>query len=565
MPELLSSYPENSIVRKAYAFAEDAHKDAKRASGDPYFTHCEAVAETVKEWGLDESSVAAALLHDVAEDTAITLADIEKRFGAEIASLVEGLTKLKELKYPEHDPQVENLRKFVVSFSRDLRVLLIKLADRLHNMQTVSSLPQGARERIAWETLEIYAPLAYRLGMQKLSGELEDLAFPFVYPTEYKWLTKTLGESHEERLRYALALKPAVLKALEEHGIRAVRIDARAKRLYSLYKKLLRHNMDLETIYDLVALRIVVQSVEDCYAALGVIHGVWPPLPNRFRDYIARPKQNGYRSLHTAVFCVDHKITEFQIRTEDMHEEAELGIAAHWAYQQVRNTKKGAKKWEGMRSMKELTWVEQLQNWQKTFTSHEEFVQSLKTDFFKDRIFVLTPESDVVDLPSGATPVDFAYRIHSDIGDTCIGAKVNGSIVQLDVELHSGDMVEILTQRGKKPSEGWLQFATTELARKHIRGMMNAKDRALQKKAAPGGVEFKLTNADRPGYLKDVTAVFGKAKVNIVFLNSQTDRRGTFATVTARCGALPSEKIEKLLVALRKIPDTKEASYRTSR
>lgn len=499
MNSSLSTYPADSVVAKAYAFAQDAHKDAKRASGDPYFTHCEAVAETVHAWGLDETSVAAALLHDVAEDTSFTLADLEKRFGAEVASLVEGLTKLKGLKYPEHDPNVENLRKFVVSFCHDLRVLLVKLADRLHNMRTLAALPEGNRQRIAWETLEVYAPLAYRLGMQKLSGELEDLAFPFVHPDEHRWLLKTIGNTHEARLRYALALEPIVRGALEDHGIRAMHIDARAKRSYSTYKKLIRHDMDLSKLYDLVALRVIVRSVEDCYAALGIIHGLWPPVPNRFRDYIARPKQNGYRSLHTAVFCVDHKITEFQIRTEEMHEEAELGIAAHWAYQQARNTKQG-KSWAGVANRKELLWVEQLKNWQKTFTSHEEFVESLKTDFFRDRIFVLTPENDVIDLPAGATPVDFAYRIHSDVGDSCIGAKVNGSIIQLDGELHSGDVVEILTQRGKKPSEGWLQFAATELARKQIRSALHAKDRALAKKVAPPGIEFKIVNIDRPGY-----------------------------------------------------------------
>jgi GTP pyrophosphokinase len=565
MSPLLDHYQRESIIGQAYAFAEEAHRGVLRASGEPYFTHCLEVAETVHGWNLDEASVAAALLHDVVEDTSYTLKDIESRFGPEITTLVEGLTKLKHLTYPEKERKVENLRRFVISFCRDLRVLIVKLADRLHNMRTLDSLGTDDQKKIAWETLEIYAPLAYRLGMQRLSGELDDFAFPFVYPEEHRWLVGAVKDSYETRLRYAQKLVPLVEKALAEHHISPVHIDARAKRYYSLYRKLHRYDMDLEKIHDLVALRVIVPDIEACYTALGAIHGLWSPLPNQFDDYISRPKPNGYRSLHTTVFCVDHKITEFQIRTQEMHDEAELGIAAHWGYQQIKSSKYHAAHWQGIQSRHELLWVEQLRNWQKTFTDHAEFVDSVKTDFFKDRIFVVTPQNDVIDLPIGSTPVDFAYRIHSDIGDACVGAKVNGKIAQLEEELHSGDVVEILTRRGKKPSEGWLAFLKTELARKHVKSALRGSDRKLKEKLVPKETEFKITNLDRPGYLKDVTVIFAKQKINITYLQSQTDHRSVFSLVTLRCTTLQLEKIEKILVQLKRVEGTKEVSYKTSR
>lgn len=459
----LQEYSQKGLVRKAYDFAKEAHKDKKRESGEPYFSHCAAVAETVSEWELDEESVAAALLHDIIEDTGYTLRDVEKRFDKEVAFLVNGLTKLKRVQYPEEKSNVETLRKFIISFSRDLRVVIIKLADRRHNMQTLEFLPTERQERIAWETKEIYAPLAYRLGMQGLSGELEDLAFPYLYPEEYKWLLENVKERYEEREKYAEKIKPIVKKALEKNGIRPIAVDSRAKRYSSLYKKLQRYDMDLEKIYDLVALRIVTKNVEDCYGALGVIHKMWPPLPGRIKDYIARPKPNGYRSLHTTVFAPDNTITEFQINTEEMHEENQFGIAAHWAYEQIKNSKRH-KNWKGVQNRKELLWVEQLRNWQKHI-SDKELIDTLAVDFFKDRIYVITPHNDVIDLPAGATPVDFAYRIHSEVGNQCVGAKINGKIVPLDYELHSGDVVEIMTQRGKKPSEDWLRFIKTSLAK----------------------------------------------------------------------------------------------------
>lgn len=565
MSVLLKQFGPQSLVAKAYEFAENAHRGVLRASGEPYFTHCEQVAESVYEWHLDEPSIAAALLHDVVEDTDITLVELEKKFGAEVAFLVDGLTKLQALEYPEDTryTEVESLRKFVVSFTKDLRVVIIKLADRLHNMRTLKFLSKERQERFAWETAEIYAPLAYRLGMQKLSGELEDLAFPFIHPDEYRWLIETVKDSYNNRLKYAEKVKPILLRALGEHHIRPLKVDSRAKRYSSLYKKLQRYEMNLDKIHDLVAIRIIVKTIEECYAVLGVVHGLWQPLPGRIKDYIARPKPNGYRSLHTTVFCVDNKITEIQIRTEEMHEEGEMGIAAHWAYQQARN-KKGynTTNWSGVKNRSELLWVEQLRNWQENFTDQDKFIQALKVDFFKDRIFVVTPDNDVIDLPKGATPVDFAYRIHSDIGDQCTGAKVNQKIVPLDHELQSGDVVEIVLHKGKKPTEDWLRFVKTEHAKDHIRSALRVKTKSLREKMGPLHIEFKVVGQVRQGYVKDIAGVFTESKISISSINGHTDPRKTFATVLIKCETLPEVKITKLLVQLKKVAGTREVTYK---
>ena len=559
----LQKYPETSIVNKAHEFAKDAHKDTKRWSGDPYITHCIAVAQTVNDWGLDEPSIAAALLHDVVEDTDYTIKDIEKKFGKEIAFLVDGLTKLKKIQYSDSDdPDTETLKKFILSFSKDLRVVIIKLADRLHNVQTLKFLPADRQKRFAWETIEIYSPLAYRLGMQKLSGELADFAFPHLYPEEHKWLLENVEEEYREREIYSKKIKPIVRKMLEENGINVVTVDSRAKRYSSLYKKLQRYEMDLDKIYDLVALRIIVKSVEECYAALGIIHKAWSPLPGRIKDYMARPKPNGYRSIHTTVFCVGNKITEFQIRTQKMHEEDEFGIAAHWAYQQIKSSKRHAENWAGVQNRKELLWVEQLRNWQEDFTTRKEFTEALKVDFFKDRIFIITPKNDVLDLPAGATPVDFAYHIHSEVGDQCVGAKVNDRIVPLDYNLQSGDIVEVMTQRGKKPSEDWIRFVKTSLAREHIKKRLREGSSIFRKKIKPEEIEFKITNEDRPSYLKEVTAAFAEVKANITYLQSQTDNRKRFSGVTVRLETLSQSKLEKLLVKIKKISGTREVRYK---
>lgn len=562
MDNWILSYSDDSIVRKAYMLAEKAHEGTQRASGEPYISHPLAVAKTIHEWRLDETSIAAALLHDVVEDTSISIRDIEKEFGEEVSQIVDGVTKLKRFQYGEN-PDAENIRKLILSFSKDLRVILIKLADRFHNMQTLQYKDPDKQREIAWETIEIYAPIAYRLGMQKLSGDLEDIAFPYLYPDEYSWLMKNVHERYEERVLYVEKLKPAVLEILRDAEITPISVDLRAKRHYSLYRKLLRSDMNIENIYDLVALRIVVNTVEECYATLGMIHKFWSPLQGRFKDYIAVPKPNGYRSLHTTVSAIDSKITEVQIRTKEMHEEAEFGIAAHWAYEQIKkNPDKKKEGWGGVKNKKELLWIEQLHNWQKSFANQQDFLDSLKVDFFKERIFVVTPKNDVIDLPAGSTPVDFAYHIHTEIGDQCVGARINGKIVPIDYELQSGDCVEILTQKGKKPSEDWLRFLKSSIARKYVRSFVRGKDKKLQKTITPQFVEFKIINMDRSGYLKEITGIFADMKVNIIFLNSQTDPRSAFSAVNVRCPYISKEKIQKILVNVKSVSGTKEISYR---
>jgi len=373
---------------------------------------------------------------------------------------------------------VENLRKLFLAMAKDIRVILIKFADRLHNMKTLDALPKEKQKRIALETLEIYAPLSSRLGIGELKGQLEDLAFPYVHPKEYQEIINQVKEKYSQSKRYLEKISPLIKKTLNKKGVRVIEIHSRTKHYYSLYKKLLRYDMDWHRIYDLVALRIIVPDIENCYAALGVIHKNWKPLIGRIKDYIAIPKPNGYQSIHTTIFCQEGKITEFQIRTPQMHEEAEYGIAAHWHYTEKKGfrdyikqaifLKKSDKKTRQL--IEELTWVKQLQEWQKEqFSSPNEFINSLKIDFLKDRIFVFTPKGDIIDLPEGATPVDLAYEIHSDIGDQCAGAKVDGKMTALSEQLQNGQVIEIITQKNKKPSRDWLKFVKTSQAKKRIK------------------------------------------------------------------------------------------------
>jgi GTP pyrophosphokinase len=549
---------ENGKIKKAYDLAFNLHRNQKRKNGEPYFNHVATTAQTIINWGLDDTSIIAALLHDVVEDTNYPLEKIREEFGEEVAFLVDGVTKLGKIKYRGVERQVENLRKMMLALSQDLRVIIIKLADRLHNMKTLSALPPQKQKRIALETSEIYAPLAYRLGMQWISGELEDLAFPYIYPKEYLWLTENVKEKYEEREDYAEKSKPILKKVLEDAGIEVSKIDYRAKRYSSLYKKLLREDMNIEKIYDLIALRIVVKNIEDCYAALGIIHNNWPPLPNKIKDYIALPKPNGYRSLHTTVFFVDNKITEIQIRTQEMHDEAETGIAAHWAYEMSKNTKTYIEGRASFANKRELQWVNQLKNWQNEFSNPEEFLESLKIDFFKDRIFVITPKGEVVDLPAGSTPIDFAYQIHSDIGNSCSGAKVNGKIVPLDFRLHSGDIVEINIQKNKKPSESWLDFVKTTNAKNQIKSGLKGNEKKLVSTEIKGS-DIKITVEDKMGLLKEITAVLSRNHVNIISINTISNAR--FPTLKFRCDLTTTDKIERLILKLKNIKEIKEISY----
>lgn len=554
----------SDLVSRAYEFSERAHKGQKRVSQEPYFNHCVATAEELAKWGLDEATVAAGLLHDVIENTECTAEDVEKEFGADIRWLVEGVTKLGTVKYRGVEGQVENLRKLILAMAEDLRVIFIKLADRLHNMKTLDALAPVKQKRIALETMEIYAPLAYRLGMQRLSGELEDLAFPYVYPEEYQWLILNVKGRYEEREAYLKRIRPIVESALQEANVPIVTIDFRAKRYSSLYKKLLRYEMDLDKIHDLVAFRIIVGTIEDCYAALGIIHSLWPPLPGRIKDYIAMPKPNGYRSLHTTVFCVERQPVEFQIRTEEMHQEVENGIAAHWAYVESKGGKNYTRHRSPLADTKEIAWVEQLRAWQKQFPDSKGFIDSLKIDFLKDRIFAITPKGEVVDLPQGATPVDFAYHIHTDIGNQCVGAKVNGKIVPLDYELRSSDIVEIITQRGKKPSPSWLEFIKTSTARGHIREALRKRGfRSVIFKEVPRKrTELKITASDRVGLMKDVLSIIARAHINIVSVDSGPKKRGGFHLIKLVCDTGDKDKVWKIILKLKTLKEIKEIDYR---
>ncbi|MBI2624521.1 bifunctional (p)ppGpp synthetase/guanosine-3',5'-bis(diphosphate) 3'-pyrophosphohydrolase [Candidatus Parcubacteria bacterium] len=460
------------LVERAYRFAEEAHRDEKRKSGEPFISHPVAVANLLVARRLDAATIAAAILHDVAESAPYTKADIERAFGSEVASLVEGVTKLKNIRYTAarlKNEHIENLRKMVFAFAKDIRVVLIKLMDRLHNMETISFLKPDAQQRIALETLEIYAPLANRLGMGELKGQLEDLSFPVAYPDEWRELHSRVTEPLEERRKFISRLIPTLRQLLEDNHIPILDMHARAKHWYSLWKKLERYEGNLERVYDLAAVRLIVSSIEHCYAALGVIHSAWPPLPGRIKDFIALPKPNGYRSLHTTIVGPEGKITEMQIRTLDMHHEDEEGIAAHWTYKEDRHTK------HTLQKTKALTWVKQLRDWMKQFHDERELLESLRIDFFKDRIFVFTPKGEVIDLPQDSTPIDFAYHIHSDIGDHAMGAKVNGKMTALSTDLQNGDMVEILTQKAKKPSAKWLGFVKTSVARRHIQAAVRKR------------------------------------------------------------------------------------------
>ncbi|MBU2264635.1 RelA/SpoT family protein, partial [Patescibacteria group bacterium] len=435
------------LIERAYDFAKKIHAGQKRVSGQDYIFHCLGAAEIVADLKVDSKTIAATLLHDVIDDgpgdKEELAKQLEKEFGKEIIRLVNGITKLGKIKFRGEERQIENLRKMFLAMAEDIRVVIIKLADRLHNMQTLSFLPPLKQQRIAAETLNIYAPLADRLGIGHLKGQLEDSSFKYLMAGEYTWLVNQVREQIDEREKYLKKVAPVLKKEIIKESIGLVKIHWRAKHYWSLYKKLQRYEMNLNRIYDLVALRVIVKDIDDCYATLGLIHKLWRPLPGRIKDYIALPKPNGYQSIHTTVFCQGGKITEIQIRTAKMDEEAERGIAAHWYYTEQKGFKSYLKKIFTPAPEKELRWIKQLQSWQKeTHATPEDFFQSLKIDFFKDRIFVFTPRGDVIDLPEGATPLDFAYQIHSDIGHHYQGAKADGRMIALTTPLHNGQVVE---------------------------------------------------------------------------------------------------------------------------
>ncbi len=450
-----------ALLDKAFRFSRLAHEGQRRRSGEEYIQHPLAVAMILAELELDVVTMAAALLHDVVEDTGVALEQIEAEFGPEITALVDGVTKLGRLQYTSRmEFQADNWRKMFLAMARDIRVILIKLADRLHNMRTLGCLPEPKRREISQETLDIFAPLAHRLGIFRFKWELEDLALRYLEPEVYRDLARRIPMRRQEREEVARQLMDTLRQRLAEAGVRA-EIQGRAKHLYSIYGKM-KKGKDLAEIYDLMAVRVIVDSIKDCYAVLGIVHALWKPIPGRFKDYIATPKSNMYQSLHTTVIGPHGEPFEIQIRTWEMHRTSEYGIAAHWRYKEGG---KGDREFD-----QKLAWLREMLEWQKDLGDAREFMESLKIDMFTDEVFVFTPKGDVFDLPAGSTPIDFAYRVHSEVGHRCVGAKINGRIAPLDTPLQHGDIVEILTSKQSPgPSADWLNIAKTSNAKNRIR------------------------------------------------------------------------------------------------
>ncbi len=468
-------------ISKAYEYAKEAHEGQQRKTGEDYFEHCTETAAILAEMGLGSVTVSSALLHDTYEDTEITLDDIEKEFGKEIRFIVEGVSKLGkvQLKGSDEEYYLENLRRMFLAMAADIRVILIKLADRLHNMRTLYALPREKQQRIAKETMEIFVPIANRFGIGELRGEMADLCFKYLDPENYRKVVKIEKEAYKEREKYVKTAIKELKKRLKEEKIELVDIHGRAKHYYSLHNKLLKHDMNIEKIFDLVAIRIIVPTVADCYETLGIVHKRYRPLVGRIKDFISLPKPNGYKSIHTTIFGPQGRILEVQIRTERMHDEAEFGIAAHWIYSEEKEglswknfVFKGAQKQKV--PAEELGWVAQLREWHgETGGSSDEFWRSLRIDFFKNHIFAFTPNGDVIELPEGATAIDFAYRIHSEVGDRTTGVKINEKMVSLDTVIHNGDVVDVVKSKDKKlPSRDWLRFVKTANARSKIKGAL---------------------------------------------------------------------------------------------
>lgn len=459
------SESEKKLVQKAYDFAQKAHEGQKRLSGEPYFIHVFETAKNLARFGMDSKTIVAGLLHDVLEDTQVQEEEIKKEFGEDTVFLVNGVTKLGTLKYRGHERHVESLRKFFVAMTNDLRVVIIKFADRLHNLRTLQHIREDKRERIARESIEVYAPLANRLGMGKLKGELEDAAFPYAFPKEYAEVEEMVKGKKELYEKYLKEVHEELKEELKKNKIKTVEISYRVKHKYSIWRKLLKYDMDISKVRDIVAMRIVLNTVEECYRVLGIVHSLWNPLPGRIKDYIAVPKPNGYRSIHTTIFTGSGGIAEIQIRTKEMHAEAAYGIAAHFAYKEATGKKKQDDK-------SKFKWIEELKDFNYTPNKPKKFLENLKSDFFSDRIFIFTPKGDVIDLPEESSPIDFAYAIHSDIGDHVGGVRINGKMAQIFSKLKNGDIVEIIVKKDAHPSSKWMDHARTNVAKKHIRSYL---------------------------------------------------------------------------------------------
>jgi GTP diphosphokinase / guanosine-3',5'-bis(diphosphate) 3'-diphosphatase len=479
--ELLATIGKNrpsddiGVIRRAWEFCVQHHSGQLRASGEPYVLHPLEVAQVLAEMKLDSTAIAAGLLHDAVEDTPVTTEDITEQFGEQVAHIVEGVTKIDKIQFANReDRQAENVRKMLLAMVSDVRVVLIKMADRLHNMRTLQHLSPERQESIARETLDIYAPLAHRLGMGKVRGELEDLAFRYVDPFGYEQVKTAVDAARDEDEQFLNSVESLLNERLRENNIKA-RVEWRIKRLYSIYQKLQKQKITVDQVYDLLAVRVITPTVQDCYAAFGLIHSIWRPVPGRIKDFIAMPRPNLYQSLHTTVMGEGGHQFEVQIRTEEMHRVAEEGIAAHWKY-------KAAGSPTNARDEQRLAWVRQLVEWQREMSDPNEFLSTLKIDLYPEEVYTFTPKGKVVVLPKDATPIDFAYSIHTEVGNTCVGAKVNGRMAQLRTKLHNGDIVEVVTQNGHTPSRDWLTFAKSSRARNKIKHWLNEhqRERAIE-------------------------------------------------------------------------------------
>ena len=478
--------PEVDLVNRAFAFAGRVHGGQRRKSGEPYLVHPLHVAEIVTQLRLDEASVCAALLHDAVEDTPTTLEEVAEEFGPEIAGIVDALTKLSKVAFrSREDRQAESFRKMLVAMSQDLRVVLVKIADRLHNMRTLEHMKPDAQQRIAQETLDIYAPLTGRLGIHWIKEELEDLAFKYLQPEEYKTLATQIAKTRKEREAYITSVVSVLREKLATAGLGNAEVAGRPKHLRSIFRKMQTQNLPLEEIYDLIAFRVHVDQVTQCYEALGVVHSTWKPILRRFKDYIAVPKQNSYQSLHTTVLGPAGELVEIQIRTHDMHLMAEYGVAAHWKY---KESGRGLEP----KDAEKFAWLRQMMEMQRELADPTDFIETVKVDLFEDEIFVYTPRGDVRVLPARSTPVDFAYLIHTEVGHRCTGAKVNGQLVPLRHELVNGDVIEILTSEGHRPSKDWLAFVATSRARTKIRQVVRAEQRERSRELGRDVVEKEL-------------------------------------------------------------------------
>lgn len=539
------------LIKKAFLFGKKAFEGIKRKNGEPYFNHCLRTSLNLAELKLDFKMIIAGILHDILEDTPITEDELKKDFGEEITFLVKGVTYIGNIHYKKKDlEQADKLRKLIVSLTEDLRIAILKLADRLDNMRTLSFLPREKQKKIAMETQDIYAPLALRLGISSWAGELDDLAFKFLEPEKYQEINNLIKHKFKNGEKILKKIKFDLMQHLRKNNINFIEIQSRIKTPSSIFKKLKRKNFDLDQIYDILAIRIIVNTIEECYLTLGVIHSLYKPIMEEFNDYISHPKPNGYQSLHTT--CLVHRETyvEFQIRTKEMHIRNEEGIAAYFAYADSKQTKKYQKEKPTIISEKELKIINELKKWKENILNQEEIIKALKTDFLKEEIYVFTPQGDIIKLPTGSTPLDFAYKIHTEIGNSYAGAKVNNKIVPITYELKSGDIVEIIRNKNKKPSIDWLQIVKTYEAKKRIKSFLKKLHPAFFQKS----YSCQIWAKDRIGLLKDITNIISSQGINIIGLKSKVKKEKTFIYLEVKL--TNKEELAKLKDNLKKrIPE----------